>query len=112
MSGLATTGNGQPFLHPRGDASKLAPIAKSLIDMKKELTIGTPAVPAREIKFVSKTTLLNRLNRLLPADCQVKTAQDAWYVSTLACASLTLIFPPALIALVYCFIKAKKGGKQ
>lgn len=80
--------------------------------MKKELTIGTPAVPARLTSKVSKTTLLNRLNRLLPADCQVKTAQDAWYVSTLACASLTLIFPPALIALVYCFIKAKKGGKQ
>lgn len=80
--------------------------------MKKELTLGTPSVPAHLTNEASKTTLRNRLNRLLPADCQVKTAQDAWYVSTLACASLTLIFPPALIALVYCFIKAKKGGKQ
>ena len=80
--------------------------------MKKELTIGTPAVPARLTSKVSKTTLRHLLNRLLPADCQVKNDQDAWYVSTIACASLTLIFPPALIALVYCFIKAKKGGRK
>ena len=46
--------------------------------MKKELTLGTPAVPAREMNFVTK--IREQLNKALPADCQIKTARDAWYV--------------------------------
>lgn len=78
--------------------------------MKKELTLGTPAVPAREINFVTKIREL--LNRTLPADCQIKTARDAWHVGAIGALTVTFIFPPAVLALAYCVIKAKKGGKR
>lgn len=76
--------------------------------MKKELTLGTPAVPAREINFVTKIREL--LNKALPADCQIKTSRDAWYVGAICALTVTFIFPPAVLALAYCVIKAKKGG--
>lgn len=78
--------------------------------MKKELTLGTPAVPAHEINFASK--LRDRLNRMLPADCQIKTARDAWYAGAIGALCVTFIFPPAVLALAYCVIKAKKGGRR
>ena len=78
--------------------------------MKKELTLGTPAVPAREMNFVTKIREL--LNRALPADCQIKTARDAWYVGAICALTVTFIFPPAVVALAYCVIKAKKGGRR
>lgn len=78
--------------------------------MKKELTLGTPAVPAREMNFVTKTREL--LNKALPADCQIKTARDAWYVGAICALTVTFVFPPAVLALAYCVIKAKKGGRR
>lgn len=78
--------------------------------MKKELTLGTKLVPAREINFGSKIREL--LNKALPADCQIKTSQDAWYVSAIFCTCVTFIFPPAVAALVYCVVMAKKGGEE
>ena len=66
--------------------------------MKKELTLGTPAVPAREINFATK--IREQFNKELPADCQIETTQ------------VTFIFPPAVLALAYCVIKAKKGGRR
>ena len=79
--------------------------------MKKELTLGTSSVPAHEINFVSK--LRNQLNRVLPAECQVKTASDAWYLGAVGALCVTFIFPPAILALAYCVIQAKrKGGAQ
>lgn len=78
--------------------------------MKKELTLGTPAVPAREINFVTKIREL--LNKALPADCQIKTSRDAWYVGAICALTVTFIFPPAVLALAYCVIKAKKGGRR
>lgn len=76
--------------------------------MKEELTLGTPAVPAREMNFATKIREL--LNKALPADCQIKTARDAWYVGAICALTVTFIFPPAVLALAYCVIKAKKGG--
>lgn len=78
--------------------------------MKKELTLGTPSVPAREINFVTKIREL--LNKALPADCQIKTARDAWHVGAIGALTVTFIFPPAVLALAYCVIKAKKGGRR
>lgn len=78
--------------------------------MKKKLTIGTPTVPAREINFVSK--IRDSINRFLPSDCQIKTARDAWHVSAICTLAMTFVFPPAVLALVYCIIQAKKGGAQ
>ena len=78
--------------------------------MKKELTLGTPAVPAREINFVTKTREL--LNGAPPADCQIKTSRDAWHVGAFVALTVTFIFPPAVLALAYCVIKAKKGGRR
>ena len=76
--------------------------------MKKELTLGTPAVPAHLTNKASKTREL--LNKVLPADCQIKTARDAWYLGAIGALTVTFIFPPAVLALAYCVIKAKKGG--
>lgn len=79
--------------------------------MKKELTLGTPAVPAANEKdFASK--LRDRLNRMLPADCQIKTTQDAWYAGAVGALCVTFIFPPAVLAVAYCVIQAKKKGGE
>lgn len=78
--------------------------------MKKELTLGTPAVPAHLTNKASKFREL--LNKTLPADCQIKTARDAWYVGAIGALAVTFIFPPAVLALAYCVIKAKKGGRR
>lgn len=79
--------------------------------MKKELTLGTAAVPAHLINKASKT-FRDRLNKALPADCQIKTARDAWHVGAICALTVTFIFPPAVLALAYCTIKAKKGGRR
>lgn len=76
--------------------------------MKKELTLGTPAVPAHLTNKVSK--IREQLNKELPADCQIETTQDAWYLGAIGALTLTFIFPPSVLALAYCVIKAKKGG--
>ena len=78
--------------------------------MKKELTLGTPAVPAHLTNKVSK--IREQLNKALPADCQIKTARDAWYLGAIGALTVTFIFPPAVLALAYCVIKAKKGGER
>ena len=78
--------------------------------MKKELTLGTPSVPARLVDEVSKKSL-ELLNRALPAECQVKTASDCWYVAVIAAGTLTMMFPPAVAVLVYCVFRAKKAEK-
>lgn len=81
----------------------------------KEITLGTPSVPAHLINEASKTAtttaLVRVLNRVLPDDCQIRTPQDAWYVATIAGACATLVFPPLLPLPFYCLTQAKKGGK-
>ena len=84
--------------------------------MKKELTLnGLQEVPvsARLMNEVSKKSLelLNKCLKCLPADCQVKTASDGWYVGTIAATCLTFLFPPALALVAYCFYRAKKAEK-
>ena len=76
--------------------------------MKKELTLGTPSVPVLRIDAVRFRKLLNRA---LPAECQVKNAADGWYVGAIGALCVTFVFPPALLALAYCVIRAKKAGK-
>lgn len=78
--------------------------------MKKEIIMSTPAVPAHLTNKVSK--IREQLNKELPADCQIKTARDAWYVGAIGALAVTFIFPPAVLALAYCVIKAKKGGRR
>ena len=78
--------------------------------MKKELTLGTPAVPAPRTSVADK--LREQLNKELPADCQIESTQDAWYLGAICALTVTFIFPPAVLALAYCVIKAKKGGRR
>ena len=78
--------------------------------MKKELTLGTPAVPARLTDKVSKIREL--LNNVLPEDCQIKTRRDAWHVAAIGCLCLSFVFPPAVLGLAYCVVQAKKGGRE
>ncbi len=78
--------------------------------MKKELTLGTPAVPAREINFGSK--FRDSLNRVLPEDCQIQSTRDAWHVAAIGCLCLSFVFPPAVLGLAYCVVQAKKEGGE
>ena len=80
--------------------------------MNKELTLGTTSVPAHLMNKASKTTFRELVNRLLPAECQIKTAQDAWYAGAIFATVATFIFPPALLALAYCVVQAKKKGGE
>ena len=80
--------------------------------MNKDLTLGTTSVPAHLMNKASKTTFRERLNRVLPADCQIKTAQDAWYAGAIFATVATFVFPPALLALAYCVVQAKKKGGE
>ncbi len=79
--------------------------------MNKNLTLGTPAVPAHLTNKASKT-FRDRLNRVLPQECQIKTAQDAWYAGAIGALCVTFIFPPAVLALAYCVFQAKKKGGE
>ena len=76
--------------------------------MKKELTLGTPSVPVLRINAERFRKLLNRV---LPAECQVKNATDCWYLGAIASACLMLMFPPAIGLLAWCVLRAKKGEK-
>lgn len=90
----------------------------------KELTIGTPSVPASGIPTVSETVnalteqvnnLQRRYYRALAPDCEVKTEADRWYLYAIASASFGLLFPPLLIVTALCVYKAKKcrkGGEK
>lgn len=78
--------------------------------MKKELTLGTPAVPARELNFGSK--LRESLNRVLPEDCQIQSTRDAWHVGAIGCLCLSFVLPPAVLGLAYCVVQAKKEGGE
>lgn len=78
--------------------------------MKEVIIEGTQVVPASCASVAERTREL--LNRVLPEECQVKTAQDAWYVAAIGAACVMLVFPPALLAVMYCVIRAKKGGAR
>ena len=79
--------------------------------MKKELTLGTSAVPAHLTNKVSK--IRESINRVLPSDCQIRSTRDAWHVAAIGCLCLSFVFPPAVLGLAYCVAKAKKeGGEQ
>ena len=78
--------------------------------MKKELSLGTPVVPAHLTNKASK--IREQLNKVLPADCQITTTRDAWHVGAIGALAVSFIFPPAVLALVYCVIQAKKGGER
>ena len=76
--------------------------------MKKELTLGTPSVPVLRI---DATKFRELLNKCLPQECQVKNATDCWYVGAIAATCLTFLFPPAVAAVAWCVIRAKKAEK-
>lgn len=76
----------------------------------KNQTSGTEYVPSfRSTQNVN--TLQERYFRSM-TDCEVKTDSDRWYVAAIFSVCITFIFPPAILAAVYCVTKAKKGGKH
>ena len=79
--------------------------------MKKELTLGAPSVPVLRIDAARFRELLNRV---LPAECQVKNATDCWYVGAAVTGVLAMMFPPAVALLAWCVVKAKReeGGER
>ena len=77
----------------------------------KELTLkGTRSVPAPRVSVAERTREL--LNRVLPQECQVKTKQDAWYAGAIGALCVTFVFPPAVLAVAYCVVQAKKKGGE
>ena len=72
------------------------------------MTLGTRSVPALRANVAGRTREL--LNRVLPEECRIKTAQDAWYVAAIGAACVMMVFPPAIGALAYCVIQAKRKG--
>lgn len=76
--------------------------------MKRELTLGAPSVPVLRL---STGRIRELVNKFLPRECQVKTAQDAWYVAAIGAACVMLVFPPAVGALAWCVLQAKMAGK-
>ena len=76
--------------------------------MKKELTLGTPSVPVLRI---SAERFRELLNRVLPAECQVKNATDCWYAGASVSGVLTCLMPWLLPVSVYCVYRAKKAEK-
>ena len=78
--------------------------------MDKTMTLGTTSVPVLRL---SAGRIRELLNRVLPEECRIKTASDAWYVAAIASACVMLVFPPAIGALAWCVVQAKKkGGAQ
>lgn len=86
---------------------------QTAVSMKKKST-DTLFVP--QFRTPERTTIPHQSNSaiddFIPSDCKVKTSSDAYYVSAIACLCATFIFPPCILAAIYCVIKAKKGGKQ
>lgn len=79
--------------------------------MKKELTAGANSIPAaHEINVVSKIREL--INRTLPSECQIQTAQDAWYVAAIGSLCVTFLFPPAVAVAAWCVYRAKREGGE
>ena len=76
--------------------------------MKEVILEGTRSVPASRVSVAERMREL--LNRVLPEECRIKTAQDAWYVGAIASACVMMVFPPAIGALAWCVIQAKKKG--
>ncbi len=87
----------------------LSVIAKPHYSMNKNITLGTHSVSTPCVSAAEKIREL--LNRVLPKECQVRTASDAWYVATMAATCFTLICPPAITLVGYCLHRAKKGEK-
>ena len=79
--------------------------------MKKDLTLGTPSVP---VPHIDAARFRELLNRVLPAECQVKNATDCWYVGAAVTGVLAMMFPPAVALLAWCVVKAKReeGGER
>ena len=103
---LATIGKQTAVLVSARELACISQIKTSY--MKKELTLGAPSVPVLRIDAVRFRKLLNRV---LPAECQVKNATDCWYVGAAVSGVLSAMMPFLLPLAVYCVCRAKKGEK-
>ena len=97
------------FLYPSRTFVNLLFHFKCCTKMKELALNGTTSVPAPRKSVAERTKEL--LNRVLPEDCQIKTASDAWNVAAVLALCATVVFPPCLPLLAWCAYKAnKKGG--
>lgn len=75
----------------------------------KTLTKGTSIVPASRLTQ-DCNTLQERYYRSI-CDCEVKTTTERWYIATIASICAIFIFPPCVLAAIYCYLKAQKARK-
>lgn len=78
--------------------------------MKKEMILGTKSMPTARVSVGKRFREL--INRTLPSECQIQTAQDAWYVGAIGALCVTFVFPPAVAVAAYCVYRAKKEGGE
>lgn len=76
------------------------------VRIMKKNNSGTLSVPAIGKLSIAKAKLISLLNCILPGDCQIKTSRDGYIVATIFFICITLFFYPAIVAAVWCGVKA------
>ena len=92
-------------MYPHENLPVLAKLNHRIMD--KVNCLGTTSVPMLRLPAGRFRELLNRV---LPEECRIETASDGWYVAAIGAACVMLVFPPAIGALAWCVIQAKKKG--
>lgn len=80
--------------------------------MRTKESLGTHYVPAYRTSTGSKLNSL--ITYFLPEDCKVETRSDFYYVTAIAFLCATFVFPPFIVGVITCVIKAKrqKGARS
>lgn len=72
----------------------------------KTIQPGTLQVPAAGTLALAKAKIISLLNLILPVTCQAKSSRDAFTLAAIFFLCITLLFYPAIVAVVYCIVKA------
>ncbi|MDR0939924.1 MAG: hypothetical protein LBN29_11365 [Mediterranea sp.] len=74
--------------------------------MQKQHLFGT-SVPAPASHPGRSESLIERF---LPEEVRVKNRSDYYYVAAIGAVCATLIFPPMIVAAIFCVARARKEG--
>ena len=91
---------------------QIAEIAKLNVFMKKQNS-GTNYVPTFRASNADVNSHQKSLvDEFLPEDCTINTSSDAYYLGAIVLLCATFIFPPFILGVAYCVVKAKKGDSN
>lgn len=79
-------------------------------------TLNVPAPRTSVSESVNALTeqvndLQRRYYRSMAPDCELRSSSDRWYFGAILSFCIGFVFPPALLGLAYCVVKAKKCQK-